>query len=99
MRIAIVGATGNIGTASAERLAADHELRLAARRQPSTGVAPHVGHDFLALDIVQDDLNSLLDGVDAVVHLAWLFQPSHQPHLTWQNNVVGTSRLLEAASA
>ncbi|HVM39848.1 MAG TPA: NAD-dependent epimerase/dehydratase family protein, partial [Acidimicrobiia bacterium] len=35
-------------------------------------------------------------GADAVVHLAWIFQPTHDPIATWRNNVIGTKRLLEA---
>ncbi|MDP8992225.1 MAG: NAD-dependent epimerase/dehydratase family protein, partial [Actinomycetota bacterium] len=33
-----------------------------------------------------------------VVHLAWLFQPTHDPMTTWRANVIGSSRLFEAAA-
>jgi nucleoside-diphosphate-sugar epimerase len=32
------------------------------------------------------------------VHLAWFFQPSHRPIETWQTNVYGTERLLDAVA-
>jgi UDP-glucose 4-epimerase len=98
MRIVIIGATGNIGTALVDQLSNDHELRLAARRQNVATATEHGTHDAWALDVAKDDLSGLLADAEAVVHLAWLFQPSHRPDITWRNNVIGTSRLLEAAA-
>jgi nucleoside-diphosphate-sugar epimerase len=49
-------------------------------------------------DIATSDLDPVLAGADVVVHLAWLFQPSHDPDLTWATNAVGTRRLLDAAA-
>jgi hypothetical protein len=51
---------------------------------------------FVAADILRDDLESLFRGADAVVHLAWFFQPTHQPTITWRNNVVGSVRVFDA---
>jgi nucleoside-diphosphate-sugar epimerase len=34
-----------------------------------------------------------------VVHLAWLFQPTHRPLVTWRANVLGTLRLVRAVVA
>ena len=45
-----------------------------------------------------DDLVPHLEGAEAVVHLAWRFQPTHRPDMTWHSNVVGTRRVLEACS-
>jgi UDP-glucose 4-epimerase len=98
MRIVIIGATGNIGSALVDRLSKDHELRLAARRHQVEGAAVLGRPGVAALDVVNDDLSGLLVDADAVVHLAWLFQPSHRPDITWRNNVFGTARLLEAAA-
>jgi nucleoside-diphosphate-sugar epimerase len=39
----------------------------------------------------------LFDGADCVVHLGWLFQPSHRPTDTWTTNVIGTSRVFDSA--
>ncbi|WP_369028531.1 NAD-dependent epimerase/dehydratase family protein, partial [Nocardia farcinica] len=41
----------------------------------------------------------LFRGADVVVHLAWLFQPTHRPLDTWRANVGGTARVLEAVAA
>jgi nucleoside-diphosphate-sugar epimerase len=39
-----------------------------------------------------------LANADAVVHLAWLFQPTRRPLVTWRNNVLGSLRVFEAAA-
>jgi UDP-glucose 4-epimerase len=51
---------------------------------------------WVHLDISTDELRPHLAGADAVIHLAWLFQPTRDPEITWRNNVVGTQRLLTA---
>ncbi len=97
MRIVIVGGTGNIGTALVRQLAArssQHEIHVVARRQPVDADAFPPGVESHALDLNDDDLRPLMSEADAVVHLGWLFQPSHRPDVTWHNNVVGTRRLL-----
>ena len=43
-------------------------------------------------------LLAALAGADAVVHLAWMFQPTRRPAVTWTTNVVGTRRVLEAST-
>lgn len=97
MDVAVVGATGNIGTAVLDTLTADPDVdrvRALARRPPGRSWPKT---SFAAADVVADDLVPLLRGADAVVHLAWLFQPTHRPTLTWEVNVVGTGRVLDAA--
>lgn len=49
-------------------------------------------------DISTDELESVVTGADAVVHLAWKFQPTHRPDITWATNAVGTRRLLAAVA-
>lgn len=44
------------------------------------------------------DLARLLDGVDAVVHLAWLIQPNHERDLLRRTNVDGTDRVARACA-
>ncbi len=100
MRIVIVGGTGNIGTALLGRLrqgGADHDLHVVARRVPTVAAQSHFpGVTWHQADITRDALDPLLSDADAVVHLAWLFQPTHRPDITWANNAVGTARLVEA---
>lgn len=97
MRTAIVGATGNVGTGVTALLSRDpgSEVLAVSRRHPeSLPEGVRWRHADLGGPLPPD----LLDGVDVVVHLAWLFQPSHAPATTWNTNVEGTSRLLRAVA-
>ncbi|EST36945.1 hypothetical protein N566_15675 [Streptomycetaceae bacterium MP113-05] len=100
--VAVVGATGNLGT-SMVRAAADDE-RVAqvigvARRVPDWN-PPKTR--WLSCDITREDaepqLADVFRSVDVVVHLAWLFQPTHRPALTWRTNVLGAMRVFRAAA-
>jgi UDP-glucose 4-epimerase len=100
MRVVVIGASGNIGTATLEALL-EHssvtEIVAVARRLPGDDLRsrePRVR--WRSADIGRDELDSLLEGAGAVVHLAWIFQPSHRPEQTWANNVIGSVRLFEA---
>jgi UDP-glucose 4-epimerase len=104
MRIVIVGATGNIGISLIERLAGD------GRVDHVVGVARRVPEEplefpgsesvsWVSADVRYDDLGPLVTDADVVVHLAWMFQPTHQPEITWSANVEGTSRLIDAVRA
>ena len=109
MRIVITGATGNIGTALLRRLLADgeHELVGLARRPPVRGkraeesTAERVR--WTSVDLTRGDCRPALDraltDADAVVHLAWGFQPSHDQRYLEELGVGGTRRVLEAAVA
>jgi nucleoside-diphosphate-sugar epimerase len=68
-----------------------------ARRLP----APSETHDkcrFATADVATDDLTPHFAGADAIVHLAWHFQPTHDPAHTWRANAVGSSRVFDAAA-
>ncbi len=99
MKVVVVGATGNVGTAVVRALTADEtvsEILGIARRRPEWKPPKTT---FVTADIAVDDLAPQLRGADAVVHLAWLFQPTHRPMVTWQANVAGSARVFAAASA
>ncbi len=98
MRIAITGATGNVGTSVLAALADAPEVEeiVAIARRPATLPDPRVR--FHVADVSLDDLVTPLQGVDAVIHLAWLIQPSRDEAITRATNVDGTRRLLEAAA-
>jgi UDP-glucose 4-epimerase len=98
MRVVVTGASGNVGTSVLRALADEGAVSSVlglARRQPGTEVAKTT---WAAADVVHDDLAGHFRGADAVVHLAWLIQPSHDPFALWRTNVVGTERVLAAAS-
>jgi UDP-glucose 4-epimerase len=100
VRIVVVGATGNVGTSVVDELTRRPEVTevvAVARRQPAVDRPAPVR--FVAADVATDALEPVLAGADAVVHLAWLFQPSHDPLLTWQVNAVGSARVFAAAAA
>lgn len=103
-RVVVVGASGNIGTAVVREVsAAGHQVVAVARRRPEGTDA--LGEDSIgsvvwqAADVAFDDLVPVFAEADAVVHLAWKFQPTHAPSETWETNAVGTRRVLDAAAA
>ncbi|HLK94879.1 MAG TPA: NAD-dependent epimerase/dehydratase family protein, partial [Nocardioidaceae bacterium] len=104
MRIVVTGASGNLGTAVLRAAAAqlpDAEVVAVARRSPAAGAEAIVTPsrtEWVERDLRNDELAPVLQGADAVVHLAWAFHPTHQPEQTWRTNVIGTRRLLDAVA-
>ena len=100
MRVVITGATGNIGTSVIERLAEEDavtEIVGVARRRPTEWSPPKTR--WVSADVATDDLSEAVRGADALIHLAWIFQPTHRPLATWKNNVLGSIRVFEAAAS
>jgi nucleoside-diphosphate-sugar epimerase len=96
MRVVVVGASGNAGTSLLRALAADPAVQSVlgvARRRPE---ATFPKTEWAQADISSSDLTPLLRGADAVVHLAWLIQPSHDLEHLWRTNVEGSTRLFHA---
>jgi nucleoside-diphosphate-sugar epimerase len=99
MRVAITGATGNVGTAVLRALERDPEVESIvgiARRAPGK---PSGKVTWRAADVTTDPLEPLLEGADAVIHLAWAIQPSRDDRLLADVNVNGSRRVFEAAAA
>jgi UDP-glucose 4-epimerase len=98
MRVVVLGATGNTGTSLLAALAAepavDSVLGL-SRREPELDL-PKV--DWGRADVRTTPLAPLFRGADAVVHLAWLIQPSRDEDLTEAVNVGGSRRVFEAVA-
>ncbi|MFF3609344.1 NAD-dependent epimerase/dehydratase family protein [Streptomyces sp. NPDC002463] len=100
MKVVVTGATGNAGTSVVHALAAEPtvtDVLGLARRTPDLNVR---GVRWEAADIEPGgaDLDRLFAGADAVVHLAWKFQPTHDPVETWRTNVLGGIRVFEACA-
>lgn len=99
MKVVIIGATGNLGSAAVREVsAAGAEVVGVARRRPEVPRDERASVLWHAADVSTDDLRPVLEGADAVVHLAWKFQPTRRQDVTWQTNVVGTRRVLEAVT-
>jgi len=98
MRVVVVGATGNVGTSTLKALSEDDRVDSSlgvARRRPELRM-PKV--EWAAADIRSADLISLFHGADAVVHLAWLIQPSRDEQETESVNVMGSERVFGAVA-
>ncbi|GAA3440526.1 NAD-dependent epimerase/dehydratase family protein [Kutzneria kofuensis] len=99
MRVVVVGGSGNIGTALLRAMAGtfDFDMVGVSRRAPASDVPWH------EIDISRADSDVLLraafETADAVVHLAWLLQPSRNIPLLARTNVDGSRRVFDAAVA
>jgi UDP-glucose 4-epimerase len=99
MRVAVVGASGNVGTsvlrALADEPAVDSILGI-ARRVPEQRF-PKV--EWMGADVSASDLRPLFAGADVVVHLAGRIQPGRDPETLRAVNVEGSGRVFEAVAA
>lgn len=103
LRVVVTGATGNVGTSLLRAL--EREPRVAsvlglARRRPRLTLAKT---EWAEVDLSQEAAGPLLaqyvEDADAVVHLAWRFQPTHDPVTTWRTNILGSERVFDAVAA
>ena len=98
MRIVVTGATGNVGTSVVAALARDprvEEIVGIARRLPRL-TFPNTR--WVQADVVTSRLTDLFREADAVIHLAWLIQPSRDERALEAVNVTGSQRVFEAAA-
>jgi UDP-glucose 4-epimerase len=105
MRIVVTGASGNVGTAVLRRLVDEgsHSIVALSRRTPGGTSNESRGVRWLPMDLSTDDclpaLREALRGTDAVVHLAWAFQPTHKVDYLEQLGVGGTRRITATSIA
>jgi nucleoside-diphosphate-sugar epimerase len=98
MRVVVTGATGNVGTSVLDALAAEpqvSEIVGIARRLPELE-KPKVR--WVHADVGSGELVPHFHGADAVIHLAWAIQPSHDEKVMERTNVLGSSRVFEAVA-
>lgn len=86
MKVVVTGATGNVGRSVVGAL---------GERPEVSQIISLAG----AADIAGSDLASTFRGADAVVHLAWAVQPTHDPGKLERLNVDGSRQVFEAAAA
>lgn len=97
-RVVVTGASGNVGTSVVRALGADaaiDEIVGVVRRRPDWTPAKL---RWVQADVARDDLSEAFAGADAVVHLAWLIQPSRDAAELERVNVEGSRRVFEAAA-
>ena len=106
MRLLVTGAAGFIGSHLVEALEPDHDVvgvdAFTDYYDPARKRANAAGLDVVEADLVTVDLDALLDGVDAVYHLAGQpgvrasFGPDFEHYV--HRNVQASGRLFEAAA-
>jgi len=99
MRIVVTGATGNVGTSVVRALGRDPavtDVVGVARRMPDVSLPKTT---WVKADVVHSDLGPLFSGADAVIHLAWLIQPSRDEATLRATNVEGSLRVFHAAGS
>jgi nucleoside-diphosphate-sugar epimerase len=99
MRVVVTGASGNVGTSVLAALGRDPavtEIVGLARRIPVELDLPQVR--WVQADVATSPLVPIFEGADAVVHLAWLIQPSHDEETMERTNVHGSERVFGAAA-
>jgi nucleoside-diphosphate-sugar epimerase len=98
MRIVVVGATGNVGTSVVQALVREPEIESIvgiARRAPALELPKT---SWRRADVTRDDLVADFRGADAVIHLAWLIQPSRDLVKLRATNVEGSARVFRAVA-
>jgi UDP-glucose 4-epimerase len=99
VKVVVTGATGNVGTSVIEALGGSPEVDEIvglARRRPAWEPAKTTWVDA---DILGPGLADTFRGADAVIHLAWAIQPSHDEWTLERINLEGSRRVFEAAAA
>lgn len=99
LTVVVAGASGNLGSSVVSALSDDPRVGrvLGLARRAPRWCPPKT--TWVTADVVEERrLAELFRTADAVVQLAWLFQPTHRPSMTWRNNVLGSLRVFEAAA-
>jgi UDP-glucose 4-epimerase len=98
VKVVVLGATGNAGTSVLRSLADEPAVESivgVARRLPTLAFPKTT---WRAASIAHDDLEEIFRGAGAVIHLAWLIQPSHDRDTLRETNVDGSARVFRAVA-
>lgn len=100
MKVLITGAHGKVGRATTQAMIdAGHEVITTDLDRPSYERKPEGTPRYIMADLTDAGAAyALAKGVDAVVHVAAIPEPTgHAPHVVFQNNLMATFNILEAA--
>jgi nucleoside-diphosphate-sugar epimerase len=98
MRVVITGASGNVGTSVIEALAPDPRIGSIVGVARRRGAVAFPKTSWIAADVASADLVAIFRGADAIVHLAWMIQPSRDVEAMRRTNVAGSERVFRAAA-
>lgn len=105
MKIVVLGATGNVGTALLRRLHRAPEVTQivgVSRRGPERAGEPYDGVQWHRVDVAEKEstgrLVEILRGADAVVDLVWLIRPNRDFATMHATNVDGLVHVLDAVA-
>ena len=105
MRVVVVGASGNVGSAVLRRLRVDASTEVVgiSRHVPPPGSPSPFDGAWHSVDVSRPgsvrDLTAAFAGADAVVNLAWLLQPNHDERVLAATNIDGLKHVLMAVAA
>lgn len=99
-RVFITGCSGYLGQNLIKSIRDDSDIAWLGGNdiRPPSDIA---GWHFFRIDVNSPRLTEILreHRVDTVVHLAWIFNPTHQPDLEYRVDVEGTRNVLQAAKS
>jgi len=100
MKVLITGAHGKVGRAATQAMIdAGHEVLTTDLTRPGFERKPEGAPKYMRADLTDaGEAYSVVRGVDAVVHIAAIPEPTgHPPHVVFQTNLMATFNVLEAA--
>ncbi|WP_329790875.1 NAD-dependent epimerase/dehydratase family protein [Lentzea sp. DG1S-22] len=103
MKVVVTGASGNVGTALLRRLAQEPDVQVhGMSRRPPGDAPPYRGVPWTPVDLgragAEEVLKTAFEGADAVVHLAWMIQPSRDERRLYRTNVAGSAQVFSTAA-
>ncbi|HEY5754170.1 MAG TPA: NAD(P)-dependent oxidoreductase [Steroidobacter sp.] len=97
MRVLVTGGSGFIGSHVARHLVAHgHDVIATGRDRARLRTLESIGCRIVPADLSADELSTLVDGRDAVIHCAARAAPWGPRSAFWKDNVVATERLVDA---